>query len=133
MITLTTGLPKLAFIIEKAREFDAETAPVDEESGSNQADDAGVAILEDTSDNPVQQELTDALDSLADDERDELLALVWIGRGDFGRSEWQEALRMARQRHNGRETSYLLGTPLLPDYLEQGLEELGIALDENAR
>ncbi len=122
---LTIPLDKLAFIIEKAREFDAETAPVDEGSGSNQADDAEVAILEDTPDNPALEELTDALDNLNDDQRDELLALMWVGRGDFIRAEWRDALSLARQRHNERETRYMVGTPLLGDYLAQGLADLG--------
>ena len=126
---LTIPLEKLAFIIEKAREFDAEVDPVDENSGSNQADDAGVAILEDTPDNPVLEELTDALDGLNVDEQDEVLALTWVGRGDFSRAEWCDALRQAHQARNARETRYLVGTPMLGDYLAEGLEELGYSLD----
>ena len=45
---LKTSLGQLAYIIEKAREFDAETAPVDGGSGSNPTDDDDVAILEAT-------------------------------------------------------------------------------------
>jgi hypothetical protein len=89
---LKIPLEQLAFIIEKAREFDAETAPVDSDSGSNPSDDNDVAILEDTADNPTRQELVGALDVLDDDQRTEILALTWLGRGDFDRSEWQEAL-----------------------------------------
>jgi hypothetical protein len=126
---LTIPLKKLAFIIERAREFDAEVDPVDEGSGSNQADDAGVAILEDTPDNPIRDELTDALNALNVDEQDEVLALLWVGRGDFSRAEWRDALKLARQRRNERETRYLTGTPLLGDYLAQGLEELGLSLE----
>jgi hypothetical protein len=126
---LTIPLEKLAFIIEKAREFDAEVEPVDENSGSNQADDAGVAILEDTPDNPVIEELTDALDGLNVDEQDEVLALMWVGRGDFTGEEWRDALRQAHQTRNARETRYLVGTPLLADFLAQGLEELGYSLE----
>jgi hypothetical protein len=126
---LTIPLEKLAFIIEKAREFDAEVDPVDENPGSNQADDAGVAILEDTPDNPVLEELTNALDDLNVDEQDEVLALMWVGRGDFGRAEWRDALRQAHQTRNPRETRYLVGTPMLGDYLAQGIEELGYSLE----
>ncbi len=129
---LTIPLEKLEFIIEKAREFDAEVDPVDEGSGSNQADDAGVAILEDTPDNPVFQELNEALNTLNVDEQDEVLALLWVGRGDFSQAEWRDAVRLARQRRNERETRYLTGTPLLGDYLALGLEELGLARDGTA-
>jgi len=126
---LTIPLEKLAFIIEKARAFDAEVDPVDENSGSNAADDGERAILQDTPDNPVLEELTNVLDDLNVDEQDEVLALLWVGRGDFGKQEWRDALRQAHETRNNRETRYLVGTPLLADYLSQGLAELGYSLE----
>lgn len=125
---LKTPLEYLAYVIEKAREYGAETAPADSDSGSNPTDDNDVAILEATADNPIGQELAAALNSLDDDQRIEILALMWLGRGDFERSEWRAALTQAREIHNTHETSYLIGTPLLADYLEDGLDALGYAL-----
>jgi hypothetical protein len=127
---LNIPLEQLAYIVEKAREFDAETAPVDSDSGSNPSDDNDVAILEDTADNPTRQELAAALDSLDDDQRVELLALMWVGRGDFDRDEWRSALAQAREVHNEKETDYLIGTPLLADYLEIGIDLLGYSLED---
>ena len=127
---LQTTLEQLAYIIEKAREFDVQTAPVDSDSGSNPSDDNDVTILEATDDNPTLQELTAALDVLDDEQRIELLALVWVGRGDFDRSEWRDALAQAREVHDENETSYLLGTPLLADYLETALDLLGYSLED---
>jgi hypothetical protein len=126
---LQTPLEQLAYIIEKAREFDAETA-VESASGSNPSDDNGVAILEETGDNPTEQELAAALESLDDDQRIEVLALMWMGRGDFDREEWRDALAQAREIHNEKETGYLIGTPLLADYLEIGLDLLGYSLED---
>jgi hypothetical protein len=125
---LQISLEQLAHIIEKAREFDAETAPVDDDSGSNPSDDRDVAILEDTNDNPTWQELSGALDALNDDQRIEILALMWLGRGDFDRAEWVDALAQAREVHNAAETEYLIGTPLLADYLEEAIAALGYRL-----
>jgi hypothetical protein len=127
---LSTPLEQLTYIIVKAREFDAEVAPVDSDSGSNPNDDSDVAILEATGDNPTERELAGALDGLDDDQRIEILALMWLGRGDFGRDEWQEALAQARETHNAAETEYLMGTPLLADYLEEGLSVLGYSLED---
>ena len=127
---LKTPLKQLAYIIEKARQFDAETAPVDSDSGSNPTDDRDVAILEATGDNPIREELAAALDALNDDQRVELLALTWLGRGDFERGEWREALARAREIHNEAETGYLIGTPLLSDYLEEALGALGYSLED---
>ena len=72
---LKIPLEQLAYIIEKTREFDVGTPPVDAESGSNPTDDNDVAILEDTGDNPTRQELT-ALDTWGDDQQIEVLALM---------------------------------------------------------
>src|SRR5271166_30297 len=116
---LSISLEKLAFIVEKARQYDAEV-PVDSdyEEGSDAADDDEREVLLDTPDNPTEQELRDAIDGLNVDEREELLALMWLGRGDYDAGGWSEALRQARDTGTATETSYLLGTPLLADYLE---------------
>ncbi len=127
---LTIPLEKLAYIVAKAREFDAEVPPVDEDSGSNPSDDADRDVLEDTADNPTRQELVDAINGLGEPERIELLALTWLGRGDYGKEEWREALEEARRIHDEKETDYLIGTPLLADYLEEGLSELGYSLED---
>jgi hypothetical protein len=127
---LKIPLEQLTYIIEKAREFDAETEPVDTDSASNPSDDKDVAILEGTGDNPTEQELSAALDALDDDQRVELLALMWLGRGDFERGEWRDALARAREVHNAAETEYLMGTPLLADYLEEALDALGYSLED---
>ena len=127
---ITIPLEKLAFIVAKAREFDAEVDPTGDDSGSNPADDGERAILEDTADNPTLQELRDAIEGLNVDERDELLALVWLGRGDFTAAEWRDALRQARQVADRRDADYLIGTSLLADYLEEAIAALGLSLEE---
>lgn len=126
---LQIPLEQLAYIVEKAREFDAETAPADPEAGASPDDRTENSILEATADNPTEQELTAALSSLDDDQRVEILALMWLGRGDFTREEWRDAVAQARETHNEGEISYLMGTPLLADYLEAGLDTLGYSLD----
>ncbi len=131
---LTIPLAKLAYIVEKAREYDAEV-PVDPDAatGSDPADDDERQILLDTPDNPTAQELRDAIDGLNIDEREELLALLWLGRGDYDAQSWPEALRQARETRSSTETEYLLGTPLLGDYLEEGAEALGLSLEDFER
>ncbi len=129
---LTIPLEKLAYIVEKAREFDAEV-PSDAEEGSNAADDDERQILLDTPDNPTEQELRDAIDGLGVLERQELLALMWLGRGDYDAASWSEALRQARETQSATETGYLLGTPLLGDYLEEGASALGLSLEDFQR
>ena len=131
---LTIPLEKLAFIVEKAREYDAQV-PVDRdyEEGSDAVDDDDREVLLDTPDNPTAQELRDAIDGLNVDEREELLALMWLGRGDYDAGSWPEVLQQARDALSSTETEYLLGTPLLGDYLEEGVEALGLSLEDFQR
>lgn len=127
---LSIPLHKLAYIIEKAREFDVEVAPVNEHSDASLADEDVFDILEDTRSNPSREELVGAIESLNDDELDELVALTWLGRGDYTKAEWRKAVSAAHQRHNAREAEYLAGTPLLADYLEEAVDQLGYALED---
>lgn len=122
---LSTPLDKLAYLIVKAREYDAQVEPADLEEGSNPSDDLQIGILEATTDNPSAAELRTALEDLNDDEITDALALVWVGRGDFDGRQWKDSLAAARAVHNRRAVPYLLGTPQLGDLLEQGLAELG--------
>ena len=123
--TLTTPTSTLAYIIVKAREFDAEVPPSGTEDGSDMADDRAVAILEDTPDNPTREELRAALADLNIDQLNEVVALTWLGRGDFTPDEWQGALVQARDIGDSRRVDYLIQTPLLADLIEDGLDELG--------
>ncbi|MBJ6133291.1 DUF3775 domain-containing protein [Ochrobactrum sp. Q0168] len=129
MVELTNNLENLEFIIAKAREYDVQVPAVDEDSGSNPGDDRDVDILDASLDNPTRKELFAAIRSLNEDQRIELLALMWVGRGDFSPEEWDDALSTASERHNGREAKYLIGTPLLGDYIEEGLVSLGIDVE----
>ena len=118
----------LSELIMKAREFDAEVEPYGLEGGSNALDDGGVGILEDTRDNPTEAEPRSVLRSLNEDQLVELLALVWVGRGDYDQATWTEALDQARSARNSRAVNYLMGTPLLGDLIEEGLAQLNVSL-----
>ena len=54
---------------------------------------------------------------------------MWLGRGDYTVDEWERALTDARASWNERTADYLLGTPLLADYLADGLDQLSRAPD----
>lgn len=128
---LAIPLERLAFIIAKAREFDAEV-PVepDASTGSDGPDDDEREVLLDTPDNPTEQELRDAIDGLGLPARHELLALMWLGRGDYDADTWPDALREAAGSTIANVTDYLVGTPLLGDYLEEGASALDLSIDD---
>ena len=124
---------KVFYIIVKAREFDGKVEPVEPDPGSNPADSGEREILEDYADDPTFAELRSAIDALNDDEVVDVIALAWLGRGDFAKEEWEEARALARERHRPRSAGYLMGMPALGDYLEEGLSMLGYSIEDEER
>jgi hypothetical protein len=78
-------------------------------------------VLLDKSDDPVREELLGAIRELSEDERLQLVALAWLGRGTYDLAEWRTAVETARNEHRKRTAEYLLDLPLLGDYLEDGM------------
>jgi Protein of unknown function (DUF3775) len=129
---LTISPEKVSYIIAKAREFDVKDVVTDPDSSSNAADDGMLSVLEDHKDDPVVAEIRAAVFALNVDEQIDLVTLAWLGRGDGGVEDWDDLRAEAARAHNRRTASYLLGIPLLSDYLEEGLSQLGIAFDEGS-
>ncbi|WP_050422724.1 DUF3775 domain-containing protein [Bradyrhizobium tropiciagri] len=127
MPELTISPEKVGFLIEKAREFDVKEGIVDPDSGSNGADDEMIDVLEDDGNDPVAREITGFIDALSEDEQVDLVALMRLGRGDGTIEEWADLRREAARGRNGRTASYLLGEPMLGDFLAEGLDEFGLA------
>ncbi len=83
-------------------------------------------LAEEEAEDLTERELRELINDLNVDEAAELIALAWIGRGDFEAAEWDDAVTEARDRGHGRRASkYLLGLPMLGDWLEEGLEIIG--------
>ena len=128
---LNIALEKVCFVIVKAREFEAKDVITDEDSGSNAVDDGMLDVLEDHGDDPVQQELTAFIDALNDDEQIDLVALMWLGRDDGTLGDWPQVRSDASDAHNENTAGYLLGTPLVADYLASGLDTFGLSCSED--
>jgi hypothetical protein len=76
----------------------------------------------------VLEELTAFISSLTEDEQVDLVALAWLGRDDNTIEDWETLREEAQRAHRSRTThtaDYLLGMPLLSDYLEEGLAQFG--------
>ncbi len=76
------------------------------------------------------QSIKNTIEDLEPDQQETLVALMWLGRGDYELEEWNTVLEVAHERHNERTAEYLIGTPLLADYLEEGLSQLGYQCGE---
>jgi len=127
MPTLRISTEKVCYVVVKAREFDVKVAPEWLDDGSNPTDDGMMRILEDYADDPTLAELRSYLRAMDDDELDDLVALTWIGRGDYTIDEWEDLMREVRDLRASENTvRYLIGIPLFGDYLEDGLNEFGL-------
>lgn len=111
-------------IIDMAREFHTrddvtfdEEPDVADEYWSDQ-------VSEEFGSDPYYQELKTGIEDLEPDQQISLVALTWLGRGDFSISEWKEALGTAEESWNDHTADYLIGTSLLADYLAEGLEQI---------
>ena len=127
---LSISEEKLCFIIAKAREFDVKDVVTDPDDASNATDDAMLSVLEDHKDDPVVQELAAVIFAMSEDEQVDLVALTWLGRGDGTLADLSELRAEAARAHNRRTAHYLLGIPLLSDYLEEAISQFGISCDE---
>jgi hypothetical protein len=127
---LTISPEKVCFVIIKAREFDAKDEVTEPDPGSNPSDDFEAEVLEDHGDDPVVEELTALINSLSVDEQVDLVALMWLGRDDSTADDWPALREEAARAHNERTAEYLLGTPLLGDFLEEGLSVLGYSCED---
>ena len=78
-------------------------------------------------------EVADFIAGLNEDEQADLVALVWIGRGTYSAEEFEEAVETAKAERTNPTEVYLLGIPLLADYLEAGLEKLGYTIEDIER
>jgi hypothetical protein len=120
---------KIAWIVLRAREFESKVSSFDD--GDTEASDEQFgSILENRSDDPTLQEMHGFFDTLNVDEEADLVTIAWIGRGTYTPEEWDEARNTAMAERSTRTERYLLGMPMLADYLEDGCEALGIDVTE---
>ena len=127
MAGLDISPTKVGFIIIKAREYDGKVAAWDD---SKTSDHDAESILENFSDDATRTELKTFIADLNEDEQANLVALAWIGRGSYGPDELDEALETARAERVNPTEDYLLGIPMLADYLEEGLDRLGYSVED---
>ena len=101
--------------------------------GGNASDDEVAEMLQETEGDLSRDEITQEIESMDDDQQDALVALFWIGRGDAEPEAWDETVALARTRHTGPVSTYLLAKPLVASNLEDGMARLRDAglLDED--
>ncbi len=112
-------------LILRMRAIMAREDTVAPNSGSNASDDEGPATLQEAPGDLQIEEVTEEIDAMDADHQSELVALMWVGRGDFDADDWQEALDLAAERRDRPVSEYLLSHPLVADHMANALDELG--------
>jgi hypothetical protein len=128
--SLAISAESVCYLIVKARQYDVQDAATDEDAASNATDDGMTGVLEERADDPTRREIVSFIRALSQDEQVDLVTLMRLGRGDATLEDWDDLRAEADQQHNNRVASYLLGEPLLGDFLEEGLSQLGISCEE---
>jgi hypothetical protein len=126
-----TPLETLCRIILRAREYEAQV-PTDYDGGEapENVDDEGeetLSVLDDSINTSVEEELTNALEDLADDQLQEVLAFAWVGQGTYDAADWNEATDAAAEENNIIEE--LMDMPMLASVLESGMAAFDINCD----
>lgn len=85
----------------------------DEDTPRDARDNAGegghhVTLNEEVDTGVMQEELVDEIEAMDPEHQVELVALMWVGRGDFGQEDWGEALALATERADTPTSRYLL-------------------------
>jgi hypothetical protein len=73
---------------------------------------------------PTRVALRNAIIALSDEARSELLALAWVGRGEYGVKDWQRAVPAATAILAAAGTDLLADEADLHEQLTKGLYEL---------
>ena len=121
---LSISPEKVFFIVSKARQSDDSAVEMD------MAIDSDDDLPEDHSKSTDRSELSGFIRGLNVDEQIDLVALLWLGRGDGDLDNWRDLRNEATRAHNNRTASYLIGTPMLADYLEEALSQFGKSFED---
>jgi hypothetical protein len=129
MPELRISSEKVCDLIETAREI-AGLVPSTAGDHTTTGDDSKIETIEGDPDKDSRRiEAIGFIAGLNVDEQTDLLALIWLGRGDYDIDEWDDAVSEAEARIAARDPDYMLGDSALPDYLGAGLEAFGMSCD----
>lgn len=108
-------------LIGLAHEFHAQEAVVIPEVPDSPSGDWATQMLADHVGDTTFQEFKSIIDDLDPDQQQQVVALLWLGRGDYALEEWDDALQEASDQWNENTAEYLIAHPLLADFLDEGL------------
>jgi hypothetical protein len=108
-----------AIMVEEATEIpDVGSNPTDDDTPPDE--------FQDDEEDLRREEIVEEIEGLNDDEQAELVALMWLGRGDAEPAEWSDLVSQAQDRKEIPTADYLLDHPHVADYWLDALSQLGL-------
>lgn len=129
---LETNPDAVCRLIELAHVIHGEEEVVIPEVPNSPAEDWGRQMLADHAGDPSTQEFKKIVADLEPDQQQEVVALLWLGRGDYTLEEWDEALEIANEQWSPETGDYLLQHPMLADYLGEALDQHGYNCEDSS-
>lgn len=127
MLEINTGI--ICNIILKAHEINiADDLKMPEEQ-DELSDTEWKQILAEYQEDESYLELKTLISDLEPDQQLQVIALMYLGRSDFDKNEWFNALAQANTIPVSSRADYLISNPMLADYLEEGLSIFGLSCD----
>lgn len=131
MLEISTA--KVAHVIIRAREYDAKVGTWENALSSGFREDDSNSVLQNFGADSTRSELAEFIGGLNVDEQASLVALAWLGRGSFAPEQLDDAIETAKSEKVNKTEDYLIGMPLLGDYLEEGLDKLGFSVEDTGK
>ena len=129
MAELRISSEKVCAFIEAAREV-AGKVPSTAGDRTTTGDNSRLVTIEEyPQEDSRRREMVEFVAGLDVEEQTDLLALIWLGRGDYEFAEWDDAVAEAEARIAARDPDYMIGDAALPEYLGDGLEAFGRSCD----
>lgn len=124
MVALPFDNAKIEELVLRFNAVMAKEATDISDPGGNASDDEVADTLQESDGDLSRDEITQEIESMNDEQKDALVALFWIGRGDADPEAWEQTKALARQQHEGLVSRYLLGQPDAGEFLTEGLEKM---------
>jgi len=127
MAELSIDPDYLHHLIVKVRSFMAKEDTDLPDDGSNPIDDEmPPGALQEEEGDLSREEVIEEIQGLTPRQRAELVALMWLGRGDGEPEEWDDLVARAIERREVPTENYLLDHPQLAEHWLDGMERLNL-------
>lgn len=128
-----TPLDTLCRIILRAREYEAQTPSeydAADAADADEGDESALSVLDEETNDGVEEELRAALDDLGEDQLAEIVGFCWVGQGTYDVTDWDEAMAEANDEvRSGGAIDELLDMPMLASVMEAGMAAFDITCE----